>query len=339
MKFSDIPVMLQHLNRLWFGRFPMATRQDLSEKIMIVTGASPGSIGYETAKTLASWGAAVIVTARSRATNVAEQISLELSEQGTPGIVEGHNLDLSEASSVQTFAQWFTKNYPIGLDCLINNAGIHLDLMSQWKEPTKTADGYEIHWRTNYLGTMHLTHLLLPHLLKTGVSKGEARIVNVVSHLHSKGVNSEFFHPSKPYNSWDAYSQSKLALVHATLELERRFGEQQNLHAYSLHPGSIYTNIAGKGLDGNPVIQAIRNFLAPIERRILLTTEQGAQTQLMCATKPNLEGGRYYERCFLGNINPETKDIAVAVKLWEETVNWTNSKKNQELQASEGATA
>ena len=40
----------------------MAEEVDMSSRNVIVTGTSPRSIGYETAKILASWGATVVVT-------------------------------------------------------------------------------------------------------------------------------------------------------------------------------------------------------------------------------------------------------------------------------------
>ena len=57
------------------------------------------------------------------------------------GQIDGHNLDLSNAASVEAFSLWYREHYGERLDCLINNAGIHLDLMSQWKEPKLSADG------------------------------------------------------------------------------------------------------------------------------------------------------------------------------------------------------
>ena len=149
-------------------------------------------------------------------------------------------------------SRWYRGNRP-RLDVLVNNAGIHLDLLSQWKEPRLTKDHVETHWRTNYLGTSHLTHELLPLLCSSASETGDARVVNVVSMLHDRGSNSEFFSPVKPYNSWEAYGQSKLGLVHFTHELDRRFAAK-GLKSYCLHPGSVYTNVATKGLAGNPLI-------------------------------------------------------------------------------------
>jgi len=81
------------------------------------------------------------------------------------------------------FVRWFVATHGDRLDVLINNAGINLDLLSRWKEPRLTDDGFEIQWRTNYLGSAHLTHLLLPLLERTGKTTGDARVLNVVAHL------------------------------------------------------------------------------------------------------------------------------------------------------------
>ncbi|MBK8289080.1 MAG: hypothetical protein IPK95_10980 [Cellvibrionales bacterium] len=51
--------------RRFFVKAPFAHQQDLTGKTVIVTGCAPGSIGFETARTLADWGATVIVTTRS----------------------------------------------------------------------------------------------------------------------------------------------------------------------------------------------------------------------------------------------------------------------------------
>jgi NAD(P)-dependent dehydrogenase (short-subunit alcohol dehydrogenase family) len=207
---------------------------------------------------------------------------------------------------------------------LVNNAGVHLDLMSQWREPRLSDDGFEVQWRTNYLGTMHLTRLLLPALQKAAERTGDARIVNVVSRLHFKGSNSALFGGPEPYDSWKAYGGSKLAMVHATFEAQRRFAAQHGVQSYCLHPGSVSTNVADKGLDGTWA-QRARRALLPVEALFLKTPEEGAQTQLHCATAPGLEGGLYYDECAPTEVNPESNDTATAQRLWEETTAWVGS--------------
>ena len=319
MQLKAIPQFVLHLIRQWVVSNPYAKPVDLTGKKMIITGASPGSLGFETAKTLALWGASVIITTRSHSETVAKDLIHALSEKGNPTNIDSHPLDLSQSNSVIQFVDWYLKTHGEQLDVLINNAGVHLDLLSRWKEPRLSDDGFEIQWRTNYLGTMHLTHSLLPILQKTGQTKGEARIVNVVSQLHKKGSNAWLFEQPPVYNSWVAYGLSKLALIHATIEIQRRFAQPFHLQAYCLHPGSVFTQVANKGLEGNPMIESVRKVFAPVERFFLKTPEEGSQTQIHCATAPKLQGGLYYKQCQPALASPDTQDAEVSKRLWDQT--------------------
>lgn len=300
-------------------RPPSAAPRDIQGRKYIITGAAENSLGFSTAKTLLEWGGEVVITRRSKSQKVAEILKEQLPETAHSRIF-AHDLDIANAESVKNFVDWYVQERK-HLDVLINNAGIHLDLLSQWKEPKCSDDGFEIQWRTNYLGTVHLSHLLLPLLLGSASEKKDARIVNVVSMLHRKGSNSEFFDPVKPYNSWEAYGQSKLGLVHFTKEVHHQFS-QQGLQTYCLHPGAVATNIASKGVTGNPLIEAFLNIMAPIERFFLMTPEEGAQTQILCATAPDLKSGKYYRNCKPAQASPDTQDSDIAERLWDETVNW-----------------
>jgi NAD(P)-dependent dehydrogenase (short-subunit alcohol dehydrogenase family) len=282
---------------------------------VVVTGAGPGSLGAATAAVLDSWGAQVTVTTRSAADAAAWAIG--------PGVV-GRDLDLTDVESVAAFGAWCQEQFGAdGLDVLINNAGIHLDLRSTWSEPHLTRDGYEIHWRTNYLGTMHLTHLLLPLILRAADRSGDGRVVNVVSKLHARGTNRFLFEPLTPYHSWDAYGQSKLALVHASSEIARRHSDRR-LRAYAVHPGSVASNIADRGLEGHRILGAARRVLAPVERRVLLSPEHGAQTSVHCATAPDAASG-YYRDCTRAEPSEAAGDVAVAQRLWDQTAAWVGA--------------
>ncbi|MGH8461280.1 MAG: SDR family NAD(P)-dependent oxidoreductase [Stenotrophobium sp.] len=312
--------------RRLFVRAPQAQRVDLRGRKIIVTGAARGSIGYETAGILASWGATLVVTSRSNVNALVEDLRGKLSGAPDCGAVDGHTLDLCDTNSVNAFVEWYRRQHGERLDVLINNAGVHLDLLSQWKTPQEIADGHEIHWRTNYLGTMQLTMRLLPLLQNAAAQTGDARIVNVVSMLHDKGRNEWLFAPQEHYNSWVAYGTSKLALIHASFELQRRYAESANVQAYCLHPGAVYTNIAGKGLAGNPVLESIRNFFAPVEAFFLLTPEEGAQTQVHCASSPDARGGLYYRECRPAPASKDSADTQVSARLWEQTQAWIGAE-------------
>ncbi|MGY2875673.1 NAD(P)-dependent dehydrogenase (short-subunit alcohol dehydrogenase family) [Marmoricola sp. URHA0025 HA25] len=279
-----------------------ATPRDLAGRVVVVTGAGPGSIGLATARTLAEWGAEVAVSTRS---------------EPVRGLA-WHPLDLADRDSVTAYAHWLLERYDGRLDVLVNNAGIHLDLRSRWTEP-QLVDGHEIHWRTNYLGTAQLTSLLLPALLERAAA-GDARVVNVVSKLHDRGTNAAMFDGLDPYDSWAAYGTSKLALVHHAAELHRRHGEQ-GLRATSLHPGSVFTRIADQGLATSPVLARLRSLARPLERRVLLTPEQGAQTALHCAADPDVQHG-YFRHCAPAEPSTEALDVVASKRLWDETRRW-----------------
>ncbi|MBO9519994.1 MAG: SDR family NAD(P)-dependent oxidoreductase [Nocardioidaceae bacterium] len=264
---------------------------------IVVTGAGPDSIGLATAVALRDLGHEVVVTTRS-----------------VP--VDGfawHPLDLASRTSVAAFASWFGATYD-GLDALVNNAGIHLDLRSTWKQP-QLVDGHEIHWRTNYLGTADLTRALLPLLL----SAPDPRVVHVVSKLHERGRNEAFFSAfGDGYDSWVAYGTSKLALVHDAASLAVR---HPGLRAYSLHPGSVYTHIADRGLETAPLLGRLRALAAPLERRMLATPAQGAETSVHCVTAPDATSG-YYRRSAPAEPAPQAGDEAARAALWARTSDW-----------------
>lgn len=261
-------------------------------RVALVTGAGERSLGAATADALRAQGFRVLTTTRS-----------------CPVTDDTHPLDLTSRESVATLAAWV----PERLDVLVNNAGIHLDLRSRWTEP-QLVDGHEIHWRTNYLGTAQLTRLLLPNLLTTG----DGRVVNVVSKLHDRGRNEWLFGPVTPYDSWAAYGTSKLALVHEAAEIERRYGAR-GVHGYSLHPGSVYTRIADRGLETAPVLARLRRLAAPLERRSLATPEEGARTTVFCATSPDAVPGGYHRRCAVADASVDARDADAAARLWDAT--------------------
>ena len=313
------------VSKRWFPRTRFAQPVDLRGRRAIVTGTAPGSIGFETARLLAAWGADLTITTRTRTQEVAAQL-LDRLTGGAHGHIDAQPLDLSDAASVEAFAAWHRRAHGEALDLLINNAGIHLDLLSQWKQPTLSADGHELHWRTNFLGTLHLTRRLLPSLCASGRANGDARIVNLVSQLHKRGSNEDMFGARRPYDSWNAYGNSKLALMHAGCEIQRRHAASDRVQAYSVHPGAVFTNIADKGLAGNPRLEGIRRRLAPVERLFLLTPTEGAQTTLHCATHPEAVGGLYYHRCAPARASAHCADTEISTRLWQVAADWADAQ-------------
>ena len=294
---------------------------DLHGRYFIVTGCAKGSLGFATALQLLAQGAVVSVTVRSNSRSIAAALCEQLDARHHLNI-HAFDLDLSEFHSVEHFVGAYKKS-GLALDVLINNAGVHLDLMSRWTSPQVSADGFEIQWRINYLGAAHLTYRLLPLLQTSAAISGDSRVVNVVSQLHSRGLNDEFVHPQRPYNSWNAYGQSKLAMMHLTRSIDAHFSKV-GISSYCLHPGAVYTNVAGKGLADTGMIEKVRNALAPIEKLFMKTPKQGAQTQIYCATalKKSLVSGEYYRNAKLATASAEANNPEIAEDLWLKLQRW-----------------
>ena len=175
-----------------------------------------------TARELARVGAHVVLAVRN--TEKGEAAAGRMT-----GDVEVRQLDLQDLASVRRFADDIGR-----VDVLVNNAGIMAT------KHAVTADGFEGQIGTNHLGHFALTNLLLPKLTD--------RVVTVSSLLHHFGYISlkDLNWRSRPYSAWLAYSQSKLANLLFTSELQRRLDAAGSpLRALAAHPGWSHTNLQG----------------------------------------------------------------------------------------------
>ncbi|GFP91149.1 (+)-neomenthol dehydrogenase [Phtheirospermum japonicum] len=84
----------------------------------VVTGANKG-IGLETVRRLANTGATVVLTARNEKRGL--EATKSLHESGLSNVVF-HQLDVRDAQSIQSLAQFVTQQFE-RLDILVNNAG------------------------------------------------------------------------------------------------------------------------------------------------------------------------------------------------------------------------
>ena len=235
---------------------------DLTGKVVVVTGASSG-IGAATARALAGAGAKVVLAVRD--TGKGERVAATMT-----GITEVRPLDLENLASVRAFASAWTS--PI--DILINNAGIMMVPEAQ------TADGFERQIGTNHLGHFALTNLLLPRIAD--------RIVTVSSNAHERGLIDldDLNWQTRPYNASQAYSDSKLANLLFTFELQRRLDAGgSRVRALAVHPGMVRTNLFGH----RHLVGAITGFVG---RFVMQDPAHGAQTTLFAATR-DLPGGSF----------------------------------------------
>ncbi|RGP81224.1 hypothetical protein FLONG3_606 [Fusarium longipes] len=258
----------------------------LTDKVILITGANSG-IGLETARTLHATGATIYVTART-SEKLEEAIKDIKSWPGaeTSAPVYGIELQLDSFSSVRAAAKTFLEKSD-KLNVLILNAGVMAT------SERRTEDGFETQFGTNHLGHFLLFQLLKPALLASSTQSFQSRVISLTSKGHRFGrVRFDDFNFEKePYNPWLAYAQSKTANIYFATELERRYGSQ-GVHALSVHPGSVLTNLTRH-------IDLTQFDYEGDLSRYLKNSEQGAATTVYAALSKDWEGrgGKYLANC------------------------------------------
>ncbi|MFI6489292.1 oxidoreductase [Streptomyces sp. NPDC050564] len=281
-------------------KWNMSDIPDQTGRTAVVTGANSG-LGIATVDALARAGAHVVLAVRDPKRGEAAAATV----QGR-GSVEVRRLDLADLASVREFAAGWQGD----LDLLINNAGV----MNIPEASTK--DGFEMQFGTNHLGHFALTNLLLPHVTD--------RVVTVSSGAHKM--------PGRPYIHFDnlnltgeyapmtAYSQSKLANLLFTLELQRRLAEAGSpVRALAAHPGWAATNLQSH--DGS----ALRRAFMRVGNRVLAQDSKAGALPTLYAAVEDLPGASYVGPDGLGEMrggptlvgrSAAASDPASARRLW-----------------------
>jgi NAD(P)-dependent dehydrogenase (short-subunit alcohol dehydrogenase family) len=270
---------------------------DLTERTAIVTGANSG-IGFRAAVELARHGAAVTLAARDpgRGADALRRLQVEV----PTAEVTLAKLDLADLASVRTFAETY---HPASLDLLVNNAGVMAVPLR------RTPDGFESQLGTNHLGHFALTGLLLPRLL----ARPGARVVTVTSFMHKIGrIDFDDLDARDGYHKWPAYSQSKLANLLFTFELQRRADAAgADLRSVAAHPGYAATNLqtAGPVLAGSKIGERGSRLTS---RLVGQSDSQGALPTLRAATDPAVRGGEVFGPDGLFEMHGAPKQVAVS---------------------------
>lgn len=228
-----------------------ALSSNIQGKTIIITGVSPRSLGYETARVIAIQEPKLLVLA-GRSSAKLQEVEKELKE-AAPGVnIRQLILDLESQEAVRKAAEevngW--KDVPT-VDILLNNAGI----MAQPYQ--LTMEGIESQFGTNHIGHFLFTQLIIGKVLAAGEGK---RIVNVSSNAYAMGpVRFDDYNFQKSeYNPWASYAQSKSANVLYSKALAQKY-KSKGLVAFSLHPGAIWTNL---GLHAKDDLKTFGEYIA-----------------------------------------------------------------------------
>lgn len=299
-----------------------------TKKVCVITGASSG-LGLQTAKQLAKSGDWFVVMANR------DFLKSELAAK-QEGIPKDSYLvmhcDLSSLDSVRQFVENF-ENSGMPLDCLIANAAVYLPTA---KEPTFTADGFELSVGTNHLGHFLLCNLLLEDLKK---SKNSPKMIIVGSVTGNTNTLAGKIPPQadlgnlaglesgstmidgKDFDGAKAYKDSKVCNMLTMREMHRRFHEETGVTFASLYPGCIATT----GLFRNHV-KPFRVLFPPFQKYLtggFVSEEEAGRRLASVVTDASYStSGAYWSwsknsEGFENTPSDEVQDEEKGKKLWD----------------------
>lgn len=190
----------------------------LTDKIALVTGGSRG-IGRQTAITLASYGATVIVNYNG-SKDKADEVMQEIEKNG--GTATSYGCNVADYEAVEGMMKDIVKDYG-RLDILVNNAGITKDgLLMKMSE----AD-YDAVLDTNLKGTFNC----IKHISRQMLKQKAGRIINLSSVVGLYGNAGQV-----------NYSASKAGVVGITKSVAKELGSR-GITVNAVAPGFIVTEM------------------------------------------------------------------------------------------------
>ena len=265
------------------------------DKFVIITGASVGGIGFETARVLANHGADVFLCCRTQ--QACDLAKKTISKGHSDVMITTYVMDLSSLQSVQRCADYIMSlNKPI--DILINNAG------TKEIETKLTEDGFELQWQVNYLGHFYFTKLLLPLLIQAGSRLYPARAINVSSimqyvYCSDDGINFDEMLEQEDHHllfkrkdSFRWYSESKLAMLLFAKELSKRMKllQEQTVNSLGGNDAVLRRSMAGGQAARSLSMSSSQSLSLLLSQSLSFSAPTGpsAQQQIMRASVTGL---------------------------------------------------
>ena len=286
---------------------------DLSGLTAIITGASIGGLGFETARSLSTHGCYVILACRTQ--EKGETAAGKIRSQCSRARVDSITLDLSSLASVRLFVDKFMR-LESNLDLLILNAAVF------GKDHNLTIDGLEETFQTNYLSHFYLASLLRPIMTRNrNRLKPIPKIIVISAESHrfancdsADDITPSFLSPttSKNFTPIYAYNNSKLWGLMFAMEADVRW---KDVCCVAVHPGNmISTNLSRHWW--------IYRLLFGIVRPFVKSVQQAAGTVVFAAAASELDrtSGLYINNCFLCKPADIVESQDARKALWESSV-------------------
>ncbi|KAH7177072.1 short-chain dehydrogenase [Dactylonectria macrodidyma] len=289
----------------------------IAGKTILITGASPGSLGESFVKQVAVGKPAIVILA-GRSVSKMEVLISELNSKYPTIVVKPLLLNLLSFTDVRKAAETVNSwNDVPQIDVLVNNAGIMA------VPYLATEDGFESQFQTN-----HLSHFLFTNLIMDKILASQApRIVFVSSNVHRIGNirwSDYNFNDGKHYQRWLGYAQSKTANALTALALAEKLGSR-GLLSFAMCPGVSYTNLASHEIHDPAAFSADlteldnkygNKWLWGMAELKIKTLDQGAATHVFSS----------FDTSIAGNNGAYLTDCHVADPYQEEVYSWATSK-------------
>uniref|UniRef100_A0A6N2NFZ5 NADPH-protochlorophyllide oxidoreductase n=1 Tax=Salix viminalis TaxID=40686 RepID=A0A6N2NFZ5_SALVM len=310
-------------------------KKTLRQGTCIVTGASSG-LGLATAKALAETGKWHIIMA------CRDFLKAERAAKSSGIAKENYtimHLDLASLDSVRQFVDTFRRSGR-PLDVLVCNAAVYFPTA---KEPTFSAEGFELSVGTNHLGHFLLSRLLLEDMKKSDYPSKRLIIVGSITGNTNtlagnvppkanlgdlrglsgglNGLNSSSMIDGGVFDGAKAYKDSKVCNMLTMQEFHRRFHEETGIAFASLYPGCIATT----GLFREH-IPLFRLLFPPFQKYItkgFVSEREAGKRLAQVVSDPSLtKSGVYWSwnkdsASFQNQLSEEASDAEKARKVWE----------------------
>lgn len=200
----------------------------MKNKIILITGATSG-IGKQTAISLATMGATVIVTGRNQQNG--EEAIKEIKAISKNENIDLILADISTIAGIKSLVTKFKSKYN-HLDILINNAGL------AGNEYKITVDGFEANFAVNVVAPYVLTTLLLD-TLKAGEN---ARVITLTGGDLPSKIQLDNIQSEKSFDGLSTYSQTKMIMMCLMYEFSQR-QLNSNITINICYPGQASTSM------------------------------------------------------------------------------------------------
>ena len=195
-------------------------------KTAIITGGSRG-IGQAMSEKLGELGYNVVINYRSDSSKaLSEKLAADIASKYKVGTLVVR-ADVSKYEDCENLVKTAVDKFGDNIDVLVNNAGITNN--SNWIDITHEA--YERVIATNLMSALHMTHLVLPHMINHSSKESQCVIVNTSSVGGMTGV----------INQAD-YCASKSGLIGLTRALALEFAGR-GVRVNAIAPGMIMTDM------------------------------------------------------------------------------------------------